>query len=147
MLRMTDDLYDLDFYAWTQAQAEALRRRGRGGNALDYDNLAEEVGDMGLREYRECFSRVRTILEHFMKLEASSAEEPRRGWTETILTQQADLADALTPSIRHMLVQDLERARKRAFSLVSRSFKLYEPDALQRLDPARRWTLEEIFGA
>ena len=40
-------LYDIDFYAWTQEQAAALREHFRGDNRLDVEHLAEEVEDLG----------------------------------------------------------------------------------------------------
>ena len=44
------DLYDEDFYAWTQQQAEALRTHFKGDNRLDVEHLAEEVEDLGKSE-------------------------------------------------------------------------------------------------
>ena len=43
------DLYAEDFYVWTQAQAEALRRLAetRWNGPLDLEHLAEEVEDLG----------------------------------------------------------------------------------------------------
>jgi len=47
-------LYDDDIYAWTQQQAEALRRlAGKGRdlpNDLDLENVAEEIEDVGKSE-------------------------------------------------------------------------------------------------
>jgi Domain of unknown function DUF29 len=39
------DLYEEDFYVWTEAQAELLRQRQL--EALDLDNLIEEVEGLG----------------------------------------------------------------------------------------------------
>jgi hypothetical protein len=39
-------LYDEDFYAWTQQQAELLRHGPAAANRLDYDPLAEEIEDL-----------------------------------------------------------------------------------------------------
>lgn len=46
---MPDDLYHRDFVAWSQAQAERLRRLAAGErvNDLDWGNLIEEVEDLG----------------------------------------------------------------------------------------------------
>jgi hypothetical protein len=51
-----DDLYEEDYFAWTRAQAEALRARGRGANALDYDHLAEELDALGNEQLAACES-------------------------------------------------------------------------------------------
>jgi hypothetical protein len=44
------DLYETPFLLWTQAQAEALRRRMRGGGRIDWERVAEEVEDLGEAE-------------------------------------------------------------------------------------------------
>ena len=43
---MTDPSYDSDFYAWTQAQAAALR--AKEWKTLDVESLAEEIADVGI---------------------------------------------------------------------------------------------------
>ena len=48
-------LYDEDFVAWTQQQAKALRAAAgsRTNQPLDWENLAEEVEDLGKSVRRE----------------------------------------------------------------------------------------------
>lgn len=55
-------LYDSDFYAWTNEQA-ALLRAGKL-SAVDIENIAEEIESMGRTEKRELVSRLRTLLLH-----------------------------------------------------------------------------------
>lgn len=140
---MADDLYDLDFYLWTRTQAEALRARST--NALDYDLLAEEIEDMGKRDLRECASRVRQILIHLWKLAATRREEPKGHWKAEVLVQRNDLADALTPSLRGLVEQAVEKLHLDAVKAASRAFETEEPTALP-LDPALRWTLAQVLG-
>jgi hypothetical protein len=139
------DLYDRDFYAWTKVQADALRARGGGGNALDYENLAEEVESLGRSDLRESCSRVRTILEHLWKLETSLREEPRPGWRTTIRTQRSDLQDVLTATLRREVETALETQHERAARNAAASLADEEPDA-PTLDATRRWTLAQILG-
>ena len=40
------DLRRTDVFAWLKAQAEALRAREAGGNAIAYDELAAEVAGL-----------------------------------------------------------------------------------------------------
>src|ERR1700722_5200578 len=79
-------LYDEDFVAWSQEQAEALRAAARSGSnqKLDWNNLAEEIDDLAKRERRELASRISTIVEHLVKLDHSPAREPRSDWRRTI---------------------------------------------------------------
>ncbi|MFB2837532.1 DUF29 domain-containing protein [Floridanema evergladense] len=44
------DLYETDFYAWTQKQVQLLRQRDL--NNLDIENLIEEIESLGKQEKR-----------------------------------------------------------------------------------------------
>ena len=139
------DLHEADFYAWAKQQAELLRA-GRY-RELDLENLIEEVDDLGGALYRGVRSRVRTIIEHLLKLQHSPAKEPRTGWYDTILAQRDDLLDELTPTLRHMLEDALSeqyaRARKRAASSLRRHRENAAADALPETCP---YTLDQITG-
>jgi hypothetical protein len=99
----TKDLYEQDFYAWSRRQAELLRLQRFSD--LDLAHLTLEIEDLGEAVYRSVRSRVRTIIEHLLKLEHSPASEPqagdlKRGWRETIRTQRADLDENLSAALR-----------------------------------------------
>jgi hypothetical protein len=85
---MNKPLYDQDFFAWTQAQADALKRRS--AHELDWDNLIEEVRDMGGRDRREVKSRLINLLLHLLKWRY---QPERRGasWANSIRIQQQEL--------------------------------------------------------
>jgi len=54
---MPQDLYDQDALAWSQQQAELLRRTACGErvNGLDWEHVVEEIEDVGLSElHRPC---------------------------------------------------------------------------------------------
>ena len=57
--------YEADIFAWTQAQADLLRRGQL--DRLDLANLAQEIGDMGERDRRELRSHLRVLLLHLLK--------------------------------------------------------------------------------
>jgi Domain of unknown function DUF29 len=57
--------YDEDLYQWTIEQGRALR--GRTMNALDYDNLAEEIESLGRSDKREIESRLENLIVHLLK--------------------------------------------------------------------------------
>ena len=102
-----EDLYERDFYAWSRRQAELLRA-GRFSD-LDLGHLTEEVEDSGETVYRSVRSRVRTIVEHLLKLEHSAASELKRGWRETIRTQRADLDEDLSAALGSRIEAGLPR--------------------------------------
>jgi Domain of unknown function DUF29 len=102
-----DNLYETDFFAWTEQQAEALRRAGvaRVNAPLDWENIAEEIESLGKRDRREAMSLVKSILEHLIKLAASPATEPRAGWRKELGAFRDQLAGVLddSPSLRRAL--------------------------------------------
>jgi hypothetical protein len=103
---MTDanTLYDEDFAAWSRQQAAALRATARGGTnqKLDWENLAEEIEDLSKRERQDLASRISTIIEHLIKLAHSPANEPRKGWRQTIRRSRLEIERILegSPSLR-----------------------------------------------
>ena len=48
---MPDDLYERDILAWSERQAELLRRVANGErvNDVDWPHVVEEIADVGIR--------------------------------------------------------------------------------------------------
>lgn len=105
---MADALYDDDFYAWTKAQADALRRRESGANALDWDHLAEEIEDLGKSDRRACESYIEQILGHFLKIAVVGPSDVAAHWRAEIIAFRIDLERRLTPSLRAQLPAELD---------------------------------------
>lgn len=102
---MTDakPLYDADFALWAQEQAAALRTAARGGNeSLDWENLAEEIEDLGISRRHALRSQIRRIIRHLIKLEHSPARDPQRGWREAVNDAREEIRALLeaSPSLR-----------------------------------------------
>ena len=116
------ELYETDFFAWTQLQAKKLKRLQDQSSNLDLDlpHLVEEVEDLGKAERDAVRSQVRRILEHCLKLEYSPASAPVGSWRRSIMEARATLDDKLTSTLRRDLRMSLprlyERARERADS-------------------------------
>ena len=142
-----DDLYQDDFYVWTQEQAAALRAAGKAGgrsNAVEWERLAEEVEDVGKSEYREAGSLVTRIVEHLLKLNWSRRPEPKGGWRAEIVHFRARLRRTLTPSLRAKMIDELSDIHADAVEAATASFAVHEPDAPR--DETLRWTLAQILG-
>ncbi|MCJ2056525.1 DUF29 domain-containing protein [Methylobacterium sp. J-048] len=73
--------YADDVYTWVQEQV-ALLRAGRV-DALDLDNIAEELSDVGLSEYYQLQSAVEIILLHMLKWD-HQPERRSRSWALSI---------------------------------------------------------------
>ena len=139
------DLYEQDFYAWAREQATLLRA-GRF-EELDLAHLTQEVDDLGEALYRSVRSRIRTIIEHLLKLQHSPAAEPRGLWLDTVHTQRADLEDDLTASLRRRLRSELPKQYVRARAAAARSLRRYgETAAADALPETCPYTLDQIAG-
>ena len=140
-----EDLYERDFYAWSRRQAELLRA-GRFSD-LDLGHLTEEVEDLGETVYRSVRSRVRTIVEHLLKLEYSPASEPKRGWREMVRTQRADLDEDLTVALRPRIEAGLPGFHGKARRDAAAALRDYgEPAAADALPGSCPYTLDQIVG-
>jgi hypothetical protein len=138
-------LYEEDFHEWALEQARLLRERRF--EELDLDNLIEEVDDLARRDLQSVRSRVRTIIEHLLKLEHSPAEAPRAGWRDTVRAQRDDLEDDLTPSLRKVLGNDLESLYLRTRRRTAASLRDHGEDAAADSLPLTcPYTLDQITG-
>ena len=114
----TNELYDRDFFLWTQGQAAALRAVKNSNLPLDWANLAEEIESLGKSDRRQLRSPIRRILRHLLKLEVSPALDPRGGWCLTIADSRSEIEDVLrdSPSLRgeidRMIAEELNAAAK-----------------------------------
>jgi hypothetical protein len=139
-----DDLYERDFYVWTQEQAKALRDRGRGDNRIDWDRLAEEVGDLGKSERNAVFSNATRVIQHLYYLAWTQRTEPVGGWKAEVAAFRQALRRSLTPSIRRQLARGLEQVHADAAEIATLAFGGHEPGA--SMDTGLRWSLEQVLG-
>jgi hypothetical protein len=85
----TSDLYETDFMAWCEGQAEALRTHAY--EQLDLVHLLEEIEAMGREQYRKTTSLVRQILIHMLELRAFPDDPSINHWRSEIVAFQNDL--------------------------------------------------------
>ena len=85
--------YSDDRHAWALTRRDALSRRG--ATALDRENLAEEIGDLGSSQCGEMESRLTTLHEHLLKHQFALVREPARSWKRTTVVQRGALARLL----------------------------------------------------
>ena len=137
--------YEDDFYAWTQYQAEVLRSLHVSDNRFDREHVAEEIEDLGKSERDAVRSQIRRIIEHFLKLTYSRAEQPRFGWMETIDDARETLSDKLSATLGRDAEASLENlytvGRRRAARALIRHD---EAETAARLPSACPWSLDEI---
>lgn len=109
------DLYERDFYSWTQKQADLIRE-GRLAE-LDLDNILEELESMGRSDYRVLQSRLTVLFTHLLKWHFQP-EKRKQGssWERTIKEQRKQIGRLLLdcPGLKSKLDAMLPVAYERA---------------------------------
>ena len=147
--RSAADLYEDDFYAWTQLQAKELRRfaRSRPNLPLDLPHIAEEIADLGKNLRDSMRSWARHIIEHLLLLEYSPAQEPRRGWTAEIVNLRSEIEDRLTPSLHRDLKRRLPLLYDRARGDLRKKLAPYgEAHIADRFPERCPYSLDQVLG-
>jgi hypothetical protein len=73
-------LHDRDFYLWTEEIKQKIQTRNFAD--MDWDNLLDEIDDMGKSEKRSLESYIQRLIEHILKLKywESEREQNYRHW-------------------------------------------------------------------
>lgn len=141
-------LYEKDFYAWTRAQARALRGvvATRPNAPVDWPRLIEEVLALGKSERDAVRNHLRTLIEHLLKLAAARSPVPRAGWRATVVRTRAALDDTLSASLardaRRQLPRLWAQGRAAAIASLEEHSEAIDPRSLPETCP---WTLEQML--
>jgi hypothetical protein len=112
---MTSILYDNDFNRWLEETVKQLRNRRF--NEVDWDNLIEEIEDMGKSQRRDLESLITRLLEHLLKLSYWEGEKERSGnqWAAEVVNFRAAInkrlqeSPSLKPAIESMYADQIPR--------------------------------------
>ena len=75
-------LYDEDIWTWARDQAEALRRRDV--DAIDWENVVEEIETVGRSEEHAWTSLCTNVISHLLKIEHSGRRDSVNHWSREI---------------------------------------------------------------
>ncbi len=89
---MPDDLYDRDIPAWSQHQAELLRRVACGErvNGVDWEHLIEEIEDVGLAELHAVESYLGLIFAYLPKIRTWPDSDAVNHWPAELVSFQGN---------------------------------------------------------
>jgi hypothetical protein len=110
---MTTPDYDTDFYAWTQAQAQAIRAKDLA--RLDIMHLAAEVESLGIADEHAITRQLQRLLRHLLKWRYQPTHRTP-SWRRSIRQAREAIGDRLerSPSLRDYPAQRLPLAYRRA---------------------------------
>ena len=122
--------YETDVVGWADAQVAALL--ARRPDLLDWDNLAEEVGDVGKNQADALGSAIVLVLLHLLKWDFQPGRRSR-SWVNSIGAHRGRAARLLrrAPSLKSRLPEILEEEY-----LIARRFAAAEMDIPTRDLPA-----------
>lgn len=123
----TANLYEADFYAWTQEQARLLQQGA--WKQLDRVNLIEEIESLGKQQRQELRNRLKILLGHLLKWEFQPGKRSK-SWFVTIREQRREIFDLLeeSPSLKAYLPEALQKAYQSGLDLAVRETPLYYKD-------------------
>lgn len=109
----TLNLYEKDFYAWTQEQAKFIKERAL--DKLDLQHLFEEVESMGAKERSELKNRLSQLMMHLLKWKYQPSRQSR-SWQNSIDDQREELQDLLSdnPSLKSKVDEYFVKSYKKA---------------------------------
>ena len=141
-VRQRSARYDEDFVAWLREQARIVREGDF--DALDRENVAEELEGLARRDRSEIRSRLIVLLLHLLK-QRVQPERVSASWESSIVEQRDQIAYLIegSPSLRRelpeMIVAAYATARKKAAIETRRVLKNFPEVKLVTID-------DPIFG-
>ena len=106
------DLYGADILLWAEHQADALRRRA--SNEIDWENVAEEIEDVGRNQLRAVASHLVQALLHDLKAEAWPLARDVAHWRAEARGHRDDAREAYSPSMKDRPELQVDRLYRRA---------------------------------
>lgn len=136
------NLYETDFYAWTQQQAKLLKTQA--WDQLDTANLIEELESLGRKERQELRNRLGILLGHLLKWQYQP-QHRSNSWLATIREQRREIQILLleNPSLKPYLIEAIELAYQSGIDLAVR-----ETDLPYEMFPSTcTYMLEQVLNA
>ncbi|WP_040897859.1 DUF29 domain-containing protein [Xenococcus sp. PCC 7305] len=126
-------LHESDFNLWVEQIKEAIQNRDFEG--MDWDNLLDEIDDMGKSEKRSLDSYMQRLIEHILKLKYwdSEREKCRRGWMQEVTNFRNRINRILkkNPSLSNYLKAEYSDLYQDAISTMSFDFDIPEDNFVE----------------
>lgn len=100
------ELYGDDILIWSEQQAELLRRMGAGervNDQVDWENVAEEIEDVGRNQLHSVESLLVQALRHMLKAEAWPLHRDAPNWRADAVDFRRQARRRFVPSMRQKI--------------------------------------------
>jgi hypothetical protein len=105
--------YDRDFYSWLMEQARHVREAR--WDAVDRENLAEEIESLGREQFNKLESALRVLMMHMLKWD-HQPDRRSRSWSISIRQQRLEVDDVLAdnPGLKSRIAEAVARGYRKA---------------------------------
>ena len=141
-------LYDDDIVTWAEEQAAALRAlaaRSDLPNAVDWENVAEEIESVGRSQIHAVERLLIQLLAHLLKRASAPDAPPNLHWRREIVAFQVAAQARYVRSMRQRI--DGQRVWRLGLELAGSDLKLYNDTLLPNLPTDCPLTPEELLAA
>jgi hypothetical protein len=136
-------LYDTDYNLWVMETVDQLKNKNF--DAIDLENLIEEVSDLSRRDKRKLESLLRRLFEHLLKLKYWESQITRNQghWKGEIRTFRKQINNELktSPSLNRHLLEIFDKCYQDAREIVSDKSQL----SINTFPEALIGTMEEVL--
>ena len=110
---MSNNLYEQDYYLWVEDILKKIQEKR--WDEMDWDNLWEEIDDMGKSQRQRLTSNLRILLMHLLKWEFQP-EKRTNSWKYTIIEHRRRILEQLedSPSLKNYLNLKFEAIYQKA---------------------------------
>jgi hypothetical protein len=135
--------YEDDFYSWTHAQADILRRHQP--EYMDWQNLAEELEALARSEERELRSRLENLLIHLLKWRHQPSRRVR-SWQASVRVARIEIDRLLSkePSLAAKLNETFAEAYETARVKAAAQMQWDDKETLMRLAERCEWPIATV---
>lgn len=112
------NLYETDYLAWVELTLTKLRSRDL--TAIDWENIIEEIADMGKSARSSLKSNLRIVLQHLLKWQYQPSHRSR-SWQSSIIEHRLRIEDAFmeSPSLKRYFAEIFDDTYAGAIQLAS----------------------------
>jgi type I site-specific restriction-modification system R (restriction) subunit len=122
------ELHESDFNRWVEEIKTKIQRRDI--EDMDWDNLFDEIEDMGASQKRSLDSYMQRLIEHILKLQywESESERCRNGWMAEIANFRSRINRIIrkNPSLKNYLATEYDDIYQDAVKAMK--FQFHVPD-------------------
>lgn len=110
---MFNNLYERDYYLWIEDVLKKIQEKR--WDEMDWENLWEEIDDMGKSQKQRLTNNLRILLMHLLKWEFQP-QKRTNSWKSTIIEHRRRILEQLesSPSLKNLLNSNLEATYQKA---------------------------------